>query len=150
MQRDITGRVLVDSIDWDRAACKGNYGTGRGQDPFFAHNPEPALAICETCPIIEECRTYAIDHEENFGIWGGMTEAELRREVGSAKPKPKVCGECRGLFEGRSDGRFQSNYCSTDCRDTSNKRNKKRKRRGSTIPTDVKIQFSNTGRKGAA
>lgn len=31
------------------------------------------------CPVLEECRRYALDHEERYGVWGGMTEAE--REV---------------------------------------------------------------------
>lgn len=38
-----------------------------------------AKAICRTCPVRMECLDYAVDHDERFGIWGGMSERERRR-----------------------------------------------------------------------
>ncbi|MGA1697545.1 MAG: WhiB family transcriptional regulator [Ilumatobacteraceae bacterium] len=38
-----------------------------------------AKKICQECPEIDECREYAILHE-TFGVWGGMTELERKRE----------------------------------------------------------------------
>lgn len=46
-----------------------------------------AKAICNgnptngtpACPAREQCLTYAIDHDERFGIWGGLSERERRR-----------------------------------------------------------------------
>lgn len=39
-----------------------------------------ALTICrEHCPVRLQCATYAITHGEVEGIWGGMTEEDLRR-----------------------------------------------------------------------
>ena len=35
-----------------------------------------AKAICEECPVISQCRQYAIDAAEPYGIWGGMTVLE--------------------------------------------------------------------------
>ncbi len=32
-----------------------------------------ALAICETCPVKEECLEHALEHER-FGVWGGQSE----------------------------------------------------------------------------
>jgi WhiB family redox-sensing transcriptional regulator len=40
-------------------------------------NAERAKAICETCPVIVECREYALEWELH-GIWGGMTEKERK------------------------------------------------------------------------
>ena len=40
-----------------------------------------AKAICATCPVIEQCREYALRAQEPYGIWGGMTEEERREEV---------------------------------------------------------------------
>ena len=37
-----------------------------------------AKEICERCPIINECGQYALEANESFGIWGGMTAHERR------------------------------------------------------------------------
>lgn len=39
-----------------------------------------ALAICHACPYEIECLTYALTHNEDFGIWGGTTARERRRK----------------------------------------------------------------------
>jgi WhiB family transcriptional regulator, redox-sensing transcriptional regulator len=38
-----------------------------------------AKQICAVCPVREECLEYALQHEERFGIWGGLSERERRR-----------------------------------------------------------------------
>lgn len=41
-----------------------------------------AAALCEGCPVIEQCRWYALEAEEDDGVWGGLCEADralLRR-----------------------------------------------------------------------
>lgn len=35
-----------------------------------------AKAVCATCPVIAECRTYAREVRETEGIWGGETPEE--------------------------------------------------------------------------
>ncbi|WP_432018177.1 WhiB family transcriptional regulator [Streptomyces sp. 1222.5] len=68
--------------DWrDQAACVG-------EDPeiFFplsdlvAPHAEASLArtICRRCPVIIACRTWALDHGEDDGIWGATTAAQRR------------------------------------------------------------------------
>lgn len=37
-----------------------------------------ATAICSTCPVIHQCRTYALFHGEMSGVWGGLTASQLR------------------------------------------------------------------------
>lgn len=41
-----------------------------------------AKAICASCPVLEQCREYALDpaHFEftQYGLWAGMTERERR------------------------------------------------------------------------
>ncbi|MDO5747571.1 MAG: WhiB family transcriptional regulator [Actinomycetaceae bacterium] len=39
---------------------------------------EAAKAICMTCPVINECRDYALSTHEPYGVWGGMSEEERR------------------------------------------------------------------------
>jgi WhiB family redox-sensing transcriptional regulator len=35
-----------------------------------------AKAICTGCPVLAQCRAYALDANEPHGIWGGLTEGE--------------------------------------------------------------------------
>jgi WhiB family redox-sensing transcriptional regulator len=38
-----------------------------------------AKAICEGCPIRSLCLDYAIEHNEEHGVWGGKSERERKR-----------------------------------------------------------------------
>ncbi|MCI1983847.1 MAG: WhiB family transcriptional regulator [Bifidobacteriaceae bacterium] len=38
-----------------------------------------AKAICAQCEVREQCLKWAIEQDERFGIWGGMSERERRR-----------------------------------------------------------------------
>lgn len=46
---------------------------------------EQAISVCKggdalgVCPCITECLEYALDNNEEFGVWGGTTEDERRR-----------------------------------------------------------------------
>jgi len=67
----------VDEPNWlDQARC-------RGLDPeqFFVRGmaqARPALRICERCVVKDECLSYALDNEIDFGVWGGLTERQRR------------------------------------------------------------------------
>ena len=54
-------------------------GTCNSVDPelFFVEqagsdNPE-ARKICRECPVKVKCLQFALDNEEEFGVWGGLT-----------------------------------------------------------------------------
>ncbi|AEI10171.1 WhiB family transcription regulator [Corynebacterium resistens DSM 45100] len=63
-------------------------GSCRGADSSIFFHPDGergraramreqrAKAICNTCPVIEACRSHALSVGEPYGIWGGMTESE--------------------------------------------------------------------------
>lgn len=38
-----------------------------------------AKAICRRCPVMRQCRAYAMEHPELEGIWGAQTEKERRQ-----------------------------------------------------------------------
>ena len=38
-----------------------------------------AKRICTTCEVRSECLEYALEKDERFGIWGGLSERERRR-----------------------------------------------------------------------
>jgi WhiB family redox-sensing transcriptional regulator len=56
-------------------------------EPFFpekgANGNQIAQAkdVCASCPVQALCLDWAIDHHERYGIWGGMTDLERRREA---------------------------------------------------------------------
>ncbi|MBR2673033.1 MAG: WhiB family transcriptional regulator [Aeriscardovia sp.] len=39
---------------------------------------EEAKAVCRTCPVIDQCLKWALDTNQDSGIWGGLTEDERR------------------------------------------------------------------------
>lgn len=76
-----------DFWEWrDRAACIGH------EDLFYSAEDESkgerrrkedrAKAVCETCPVLDTCRTFALESEELYGVWGGLTEAERHKIAG--------------------------------------------------------------------
>jgi len=38
-----------------------------------------AKRICTTCEVRAQCLEYALQNDERFGIWGGLSERERRR-----------------------------------------------------------------------
>lgn len=55
----------------------------RETDPeaFFPEKGESALSakrICNQCPVKSQCLKHALDEDEPFGVWGGMTTRERR------------------------------------------------------------------------
>ena len=65
-------------VDWlEDAYC-------RNADPkiFFPDkggDVSHAKDLCDRCPVVDECLDYAIENEEKFGTWGGMSPRERRR-----------------------------------------------------------------------
>ena len=59
------------------AACRGFDSAifFPGQDG----NAEPALRVCESCFVREDCLEYAIETRQRYGVWGGTTERQRRR-----------------------------------------------------------------------
>jgi WhiB family redox-sensing transcriptional regulator len=58
-------------------------GSCVGVDPdlFFPQRGESvveAKAICVGCPVRAECLAHALERNERFGIWGGLSERERR------------------------------------------------------------------------
>lgn len=38
-----------------------------------------AKRICSACGVRDECLEYALENDERFGIWGGLSERDRRR-----------------------------------------------------------------------
>ena len=65
-------------LEWqDQALCAET-----DPEAFFPEkggSTRDAKRVCRVCPVRAECLQYALDHDERFGIWGGMSERERRR-----------------------------------------------------------------------
>lgn len=64
----------------DPKIAQGNYelGTDSPTDPFVEpvadnmNTPQVyATVLCSGCPLLEQCRDYAMEAKEPHGIWGG-------------------------------------------------------------------------------
>jgi WhiB family redox-sensing transcriptional regulator len=91
----------VDSIitreEWqDRAVCAQT-------DPeiFFPHkggSTREAKKVCRGCEVREECLRYALDNDERFGIFGGLSERERRKLRTPVQVPGKHGGYRPGVF----------------------------------------------------
>ena len=79
------------------------------------HQQEQAQAICRECPVRIECLAEAIERCEMHGIWGGLTELELRERRG--RTRLVQCAECGKRFEATNTGRNPAT-CSDPCHDS--------------------------------
>jgi WhiB family redox-sensing transcriptional regulator len=60
-----------------KASCRGVEA-----ELFFPATEDeatPAKAICATCPVRLACLAFALERNEKFGVWGGMTERDRAR-----------------------------------------------------------------------
>jgi WhiB family redox-sensing transcriptional regulator len=48
-----------------------------------AEQIEAAKAVCTGCPVLAQCRVWALSHPSltDHGVWGGMSEDERRAEL---------------------------------------------------------------------
>lgn len=46
--------------------------------PEKGESAKPAKSVCRLCPYKAPCLTYAVEHRQRFGVWGGLAEKERR------------------------------------------------------------------------
>jgi WhiB family redox-sensing transcriptional regulator len=63
---------------WQKqAACRGMgvnamYPQGRGD----AWSVRAAKEVCAQCSVVDECKTFALEHNDWFGVWGGTSQKD--------------------------------------------------------------------------
>lgn len=60
------------------AACRGAAQVDFFCDPSDRRATSAARALCAGCPVAGECLSWAIETNQQEGIWGGHTPAERR------------------------------------------------------------------------
>lgn len=99
---------MDDEQEWRlRAACLGH----ENPELWFPHEPaergekqrretprlyKEAIKVCRSCEVREECLDYALEANEQYGMWGGLTRPQRatilrlrRREARDAKRREK-------------------------------------------------------------
>lgn len=74
--------ALSDDIAMDPDWQKNALCAQTDPEAFFPDkggSTREAKRVCAACPVSAECLHYAIDNDERFGIWGGLSERERRR-----------------------------------------------------------------------
>jgi hypothetical protein len=44
-----------------------------------------AKQMCNSCPVITQCLTYALQAEERFGVWGGLNADERAKMISARR-----------------------------------------------------------------
>lgn len=91
----MTSKVIGDNVGdipfvgAHRGACVGHENPDlwhtEGQTPEARELKRQAIAICATCPVIEECKQYALKFWDIEGVWGGTTRGSRRGIVAREK-----------------------------------------------------------------
>lgn len=100
--RPTTNAVSTEHHDWrDLSTC-----STVDPETFFPTGPtkkvhlERAKRICSFCPVQQQCRDWAEETGEAFGVWGGLDEEE--RDVSGTKlTQFELCVRQRPLIEKR-------------------------------------------------
>ena len=68
----------ADDMGWqDQALCAQT-----DPEAFFPEkggSTREAKRVCLSCEVQAECLEYALENDERFGIWGGLSERERRK-----------------------------------------------------------------------
>lgn len=77
--------ALAEEEDWKlHALCRAHPNPDLWH-PDWERDSKRGKSICHTCPVQLTCLQWAVDHEEEFGTWGGLSEWD-RYRLGLARP----------------------------------------------------------------
>jgi WhiB family transcriptional regulator, redox-sensing transcriptional regulator len=75
---EVMAQALGEDLGWqERALCAQT-----DPEAFFPEkggSTREAKKVCRSCEVRAECLEYALEHDERFGIWGGLSERERRK-----------------------------------------------------------------------
>ena len=77
----------LEAWEWQaQGACRGHpvlfYNEEDERKGLRRAKEHVAKQVCESCPVLGQCRDYALATGELYGVWGGMTEMERHRILG--------------------------------------------------------------------
>lgn len=97
---DTVAQTWVRTHDWDNLAWRSRSAC-RDSDPdvFFPigstgpalEQIETAQRICTACTVRDECLDFALETNQEAGIWGGITEEERRKVRKARLAEQRMC-----------------------------------------------------------
>jgi hypothetical protein len=95
--------------DWqNRARCRQEAPGTMHPDHATEQDIAEAIAVCTGCPVVEQCRAAAEDHDA-YGVWAGEWWGEP-----PVLEVERTCAHCGVLFRdpgGRRPRRFCTHVC---------------------------------------
>ena len=85
---------LSDRWDWQiHSACRGVDSTVFFHPDFErgverATRDATAKTLCHSCPVMDQCRTHALQVREPYGIWGGLTAQDRHNILHPTRDAP--------------------------------------------------------------
>jgi WhiB family redox-sensing transcriptional regulator len=79
---------VSENWDWQLlAACRGQdveifYHSAGERRRYKAARINQAKQICQQCPVINDCKAWALTTREPYGVWGGLSEDERATILG--------------------------------------------------------------------
>lgn len=84
----------------DQAKCRSVTDPDRFY-PERGGSSAAAIRLCKFCPVKQACLEYAVENDEEFGVWGGMTALERERWAQNVK-SPQPAETDQGLLRSAS------------------------------------------------
>ena len=57
---------------------------------------ERAKQVCAHCPVVAMCREHALQVQEPYGIWGGLSEDERLKLLNRPRRRPRIVNQVAG------------------------------------------------------
>ena len=58
--------------------------------PLVEQEADDAKAVCQSCVVKDPCLEFAIEADERFGVWGGLTSDERRLLVSKRRARARA------------------------------------------------------------
>jgi WhiB family transcriptional regulator, redox-sensing transcriptional regulator len=102
--------MSIPSVSWmDRAACVSadlDHDAWHPSTAAYTSDNVEAVRLCRTCPVSDECLAFAVAHNLEHGIFGGLTGEQRKAMRTAAKVRVSV-RKVEGMWQ-VSDGEHEA------------------------------------------
>ncbi|MBU8827758.1 WhiB family transcriptional regulator [Mycolicibacterium goodii] len=90
---------FIDRWEWQLGGlCRGDdtgvfFSADGERGAARAYREMRAKKMCSRCPVIAECRAYALSVGEPYGVWGGLSASDREKLAMAAERQPGLKSE---------------------------------------------------------